>query len=619
MQELFSPQGSNPLANIKISNPRCGKVEFDRTVRSNVMVIEGDLTQSRVQIPKEDRPMSSLQLNHSLVVLQIMIPSSGQFLLELNVSNSPMTRMRLSAATFISRADVVDAKGMAHAKIPLVIPRNCWVQIVFHVGGIFTHLFRLPSVKWIDSVVLAGSCKVRKVMTCADEASAIESKPGGMLLFAVPAYGPPVWQTAGGVPAVPPPQIHRSVEEAQPPADSNGIPPASPTAESASSARSPASVTAAGRARVGHKSPPPRPQQPEVSSRTMLTVTSLNKGTSPLPAQRGQLDLMTDAQVSTPTSTTSDPSGGTPSKSSAGAATASSPMRMRFLKGDDGSISFTASNPEQEANELEERRRQLDIIERLRREAEALRVREDIDKQRRDYEEQEQRDQYVRIVDAPEAPPLVSGRRQTLSTSNNSGMSGGAGVGGGDNGTAARRTTTTGQSLSMRPNGRLGTPPDGVARDFGDDGGFGSWDDDSEQTLFSSMLAGGGVGNNVVQMFNAGGKPIVVPKRAEDAAALSQAAILKSTRATASTKPRVATIRNPTGSPVVARRKKASLPPSMMLLSLRPAQVGDAHPADDYDPDHYRKLEPDVGYGCGYMDVLHGTEEEDEEYEEEEE
>jgi hypothetical protein len=356
----------------------------------------------------------------------------------------------------------------------------------------------------------------------------------------------------------------------------------------------------------------------EVSSRTMLTVTSLNKVATPLPAQRGQLDLMTDVQVSTPTSTTSDPSGGTPSKASASAAAnngAASPMRMRFLKGDDGSISFTASNPEQEASELEERRRQLDIIERLRREAEALRVREDIDRQRRDYEEQEQRDQYVRIVDAPEAPPVVSGRRQTLTTSNGNGGAGELGA----------RRTTVGQSMSMRPMGRLGTPPSGGnVGDLGDDGGFGSWDDEGDQTLFSSMLAGGGVGNNVVQMFNAGGKPIVVPKRAEDAAALSQAAILRSTRSitstTAAKKPRVSTIRNPNGgSPVVARRKKASLPPSMMLLSLRPAQLGDAHPADDYDPDHYRKTEPDVGYGCGYMEILHGNDEEDEEYEEEEE
>ena len=135
MHELFVPQGANPLSNVKMGNPRCTKVEFDRTVRSNVLVIEGDLTQSRVQIPREDRPMSTLQLNHTLLVVQLMIPSSGQFMLELNVSSSPALRMRLSAATFINRADVVDAKGMAHAKIPLVIPRNCWVQIVFHVGG----------------------------------------------------------------------------------------------------------------------------------------------------------------------------------------------------------------------------------------------------------------------------------------------------------------------------------------------------------------------------------------------------------------------------------------------------------------------------------------------------
>lgn len=589
------------------------------------MVIEGDLTQSRVQIPKEDRPVSSLQLNHSLVVLQIMIPSSGQFLLELNVSNSPVTRMRLSAATFISRADVVDAKGMAHAKIPLVIPRNCWVQIVFHVGGIFTHLFRLPAVKWIDSVVLAGSCKVRKVMTCADEATAIESKPGGMLLFAVPAYGPPVWQTAGGAPPVPQPQILRSdmdeSEAVDMPSGAHGdvdntpAVPSSPTAESASSARSPA-LRATGRGAPVRKSPPPRPQ-PEVSTRTLLTVTSLNKQQQQMVQPRGPASdaARTDSpgagnQDVTPPSSTSGTPSAPPSNGDA------SPLRMRFCKGEDGRISFTASNPEQEASDLEERKRQLDIIERLRQEAEALRVREESDRQRRERAEEGQQEQYVRIVDMPDqATPLVSGRRTTLTTSNVD--------------TAGNRRAPANvpgalyrTPLSGAINGS--TPPAMQPAGLGGDGddGLGCWDDEGDQTIFSSMLAGG-MGNNVVQVLNAAGKPIVVPKKPEDAAALTQASVLKSTRAamatTAPKKPRVSTIRNPNGgSPVVPRRKKASLPPSMMLLSLRPQQSGDAHPADDYDPEVYRRVEPDVGYGCGFMDVLHGNdEEEEEEYEEE--
>lgn len=513
MHELFAPQGSNPLTTVKVGNPRCTKVEFDRTVRSNVLVIEGDLTQSRVQIPKEDRAAPSLQLNHSLLIVQILIPSSGQFLLELNVSHSQQTKMRLSAATFVSRADVVDAKGMAHAKIPLVIPRNCWVQIVFHVGGIFSHLFHLPHVKWIDSVLLAGSCRIRKILTCAEEATAIETKPPGMLLFAVPAYGPPVWQTA--------------VDQKQ-----SDLPP--PSAEKLS---------------------PPPSKANEVSARTVVRETKQNhqrtsvemsNNTFPLEAQTARLPQSVEPSLTSSAESTSPPSLSVPSSATP---VVSSPLRMKFLRGEDGSVTFTAKNPEAEA--AAERQR-VDMLERLRIEAEIVRAREEQETRRREKKAlEDQQGYYLRLVD-DENP--------------------------GTGALSGRRTTNTGSAVT----GKNKSPPpltiqrNGASRPDQDEV-LGSWDDE-------------------------------VPAPAQ----LVTSPTTGKSAATGRVPRRVLSVRS-------KEEKRTPLPkvtqqmPSMLMLSIR--QAPDiVHPADDYDPENFRKDEPDVGYGCGFMEVLHGDEDEDDEY-----
>ena len=199
MLNLFSPHGSNPLGNVKLSNPRNARVDFDRGVKANVLTLDGDLTASRLQLPKEDRAGASLQLIHPLLCLQIWIPPSGQFLLELSVSHSTSVHMKLSCGTHVSKPDVTDVKGVAHVKLPLAIPRSSWTQVVFHVPGIFSHLFGLPAVRWVDTVTVAGCVKVKRILVTSEEQLALESRPPGMLLYTLPAYGPPLWSGRCGV------------------------------------------------------------------------------------------------------------------------------------------------------------------------------------------------------------------------------------------------------------------------------------------------------------------------------------------------------------------------------------------------------------------------------------
>jgi hypothetical protein len=213
--DIFAPHGANPLANLKIANPRCARVDFDRSVRSNVLVMDGDIMQSKIQVPKEDRPLASLQLPQPLFIFQLMCPSSGQLAIEFTASHSNSSRVKITAGTFISRADVHDAKGTPHVKLPFAIPRNVWTQAVIHVPGVVCHLFKLPAIKWIDTISISGCARIRRIAACSDEVSALD-KPSGMLLFTVPAYGPPVWRGIASTPQSAPAQQQQQAEDGSP-------------------------------------------------------------------------------------------------------------------------------------------------------------------------------------------------------------------------------------------------------------------------------------------------------------------------------------------------------------------------------------------------------------------
>lgn len=181
----------------KVLNPKGCSIELDKVLRENILVMKGDPTQTRVQLPREDRPSSSLQLRHSLVTLQVNLNAIDHFGIELTLSQSAVVRMRLVIGTFIREARHDQSiNGMCTAHLPLIIPRNRWVQVVFHISGIVDYLFGMPPIKSIDSIALTGTAKVSRLMTSSDEQSCIDATPEGMALFAVPAYAPPIWNTA---------------------------------------------------------------------------------------------------------------------------------------------------------------------------------------------------------------------------------------------------------------------------------------------------------------------------------------------------------------------------------------------------------------------------------------
>lgn len=181
----------------KVCNPKGCYIELDKGLRENILVMKGDPSQTKVQLPRENRPSSSLQLRHSLVALQVHLNAIDHFGIEFTLSQNPAIRMRLVIGTFIREAKHEQSlNDMCNAYLPLIIPRNRWVQVVFHISGIIDYLFGMPPIKSIDSIALTGTARVSRLMTSTDEQTCIDATPDGMALFAVPAYAPPIWKTA---------------------------------------------------------------------------------------------------------------------------------------------------------------------------------------------------------------------------------------------------------------------------------------------------------------------------------------------------------------------------------------------------------------------------------------
>ncbi|KAG5482648.1 hypothetical protein CUR178_06685 [Leishmania enriettii] len=195
--QLVMEANSKLLMHAKVMNPRGCSIDIDKHIRKPVLIMKGTPSQTRVQIPREDRPISSLRLHNSLLAAQICLDSTDHFALEIVVSQHAVNRTKLVIGTYVKTARYDEtADELTTAYLPLIIPRNKWVQVVFHVAGIAHSVFHLPSITCIDTITLTGTGKMSCVFTSSDEQSCIDAVPVGMALFAVPAYVPPIWKTA---------------------------------------------------------------------------------------------------------------------------------------------------------------------------------------------------------------------------------------------------------------------------------------------------------------------------------------------------------------------------------------------------------------------------------------
>ncbi|RHW72456.1 hypothetical protein DPX39_050021800 [Trypanosoma brucei equiperdum] len=201
--DILVPRSVECLSNAKVQNESCCAIQYDRILRVPVLIMKGDISNARVQIPHDGKSLPVVPLPCTLVALQAYIGSFDTFALEVSVSTKTSLRVKLIIGTHFNKTSLEDTgSSLILFRMPLIIPRNRWVQIVFHISGIVTHLLELPPIKFIDAISLSGTCKASRLMASNSEEVVVNATPSDMTLFAVPAYAPPIWQT---VAASPPP------------------------------------------------------------------------------------------------------------------------------------------------------------------------------------------------------------------------------------------------------------------------------------------------------------------------------------------------------------------------------------------------------------------------------
>eukprot|EP00873_Tetraselmis_striata_P038313 jgi/Tetstr1/458577/TSEL_044980.t1 len=159
--EVLSPQGSNPLANWKISGPgaKATKKVYEKAVKGYAFSCQGGHG-FKMQFPKDER--KGMVLLQPYLGLQVYILGGQPFSLELSVTTADSTRRRL----FLS-SSFQEAKATAlHAQVPLqALQRDCWLNLAFNVASLVGDCFGGQPFRSLDLMILGGAFKLRRIFT----------------------------------------------------------------------------------------------------------------------------------------------------------------------------------------------------------------------------------------------------------------------------------------------------------------------------------------------------------------------------------------------------------------------------------------------------------------------
>ena len=160
--QIFSPQGSKPLENLRAA----GNVQkgYEKACRSQVVVLSG--TGAKIRVPKATKgPGSPGLFIQPILGLQLYVPHTAAALnLEVVLVDSFGSRRIFFSSSFTS-----EEIHPQHVKIPTSnFPRDIWVDLLLDVRSIHSRLYESRAsvgFKGIESIEVSGSLRVRKIYT----------------------------------------------------------------------------------------------------------------------------------------------------------------------------------------------------------------------------------------------------------------------------------------------------------------------------------------------------------------------------------------------------------------------------------------------------------------------
>eukprot|EP00794_Sanderia_malayensis_P018285 gene18284-20108_t len=160
--DILSAQGKDFGSKCKIvgCSTSGGQREFDKSIRSNVLLLEGESTRSKIVIPKDEK--SSLYISQPFLLFQINIPPGASFSLETVVADSSNQKRRILMSTSYKEISVT----AFHVKVPLtVLKRGVWLNLCLDLSSFVSNSFNGQRYKALESIVVCANCKLRRIFS----------------------------------------------------------------------------------------------------------------------------------------------------------------------------------------------------------------------------------------------------------------------------------------------------------------------------------------------------------------------------------------------------------------------------------------------------------------------
>ncbi|RLN85669.1 hypothetical protein BBJ28_00018156, partial [Nothophytophthora sp. Chile5] len=161
--ELLSAQGKAPAAAWKLQ----GKIakNFDKGIKGNAFQLDGG-SETKMQLPKA-ASSSSLGLAQRFLVLQLLVPFTRSFSVEIGFADFQKVRRRFVVASAFRET----TRTALHVQLPLNgadVPRDQWLSLVFDLQALSEAYFPDSSFRSMESLCVSGSCRVKRIFTMKD-------------------------------------------------------------------------------------------------------------------------------------------------------------------------------------------------------------------------------------------------------------------------------------------------------------------------------------------------------------------------------------------------------------------------------------------------------------------
>ncbi|CDW78155.1 UNKNOWN [Stylonychia lemnae] len=140
------------------------KKAYDKSCKSFILLFDHA---TKAQIPSDPR-QAELYLVQPYLMLQLMITDKKLFHIEVTVTDQQKTKRRLifaaGSAYSYSKDNII--KQPLHARIPCdMIREGVWINLQIDIQSFVEVCFGQMNFRSVDAIMIAGACRLRKVMT----------------------------------------------------------------------------------------------------------------------------------------------------------------------------------------------------------------------------------------------------------------------------------------------------------------------------------------------------------------------------------------------------------------------------------------------------------------------